>query len=658
MDSPFPVTPTEESRFALILDDAVSAEFVDELWRFRNFSSVQTWLEKNQYLLSARIDSYKTNSYSGLNGASGFAEVTMEISLSSHAGTHSFMVSALRDATADNEAAALTQAEKDLATFVGIKLMRGVDNLSAAEVADDTDGVPASPVPRDQRDFLFVAEISLTHVFPVFYKYYDSNPVGQLTLVNRGDKSVSGVAATLYVPQYMDAPKTMAIDAPLMPGDTRTVDLNALFTNSILEVTEGTRVAASIDLAYIVDGRDYAQSFVETVQVHDRNAMTWDDDRKCAAFITAREPAVLALSNNVVAVVQQLRGDAVVQALRYAIAFHEVLRLIGIAYVTDPHTPYVSLSATTDVVDFLKFPRQTLQYRAGDCDDLSLLYASLFESVGIETALITTPGHLYMAFSLGISPRQGRSMFSQAGSTIELDGKSWVPIEVTERGRFVDAWQTGAREWNENFRLGTARMLPVGEAWEVYEPVGLPAADLQLAMPTDSEIADAFETELSRFIEQEVFVRAERIKERIAASGADPGTVNSLGVLYAQFGLSDEAEAEFLRAIDIRPDYLPATVNLANLKYVNGDHQAALALFERALEGEPDSAHALLGKARAAYALSAYSVARSAYRDLASLDPALASAHTHLESQALGSDRASATTGAIGAIEWLGAREE
>ena len=33
--------------------------------------------------------------------------------------------------------------------------------------------------------------------------------------------------------------------------------------------------------------------------------------------------------------------------------------------------------------------KQTLEYRAGDCDDLSILYSALLESVGVETAFIT-----------------------------------------------------------------------------------------------------------------------------------------------------------------------------------------------------------------------------------------------------------------------------
>jgi transglutaminase-like putative cysteine protease len=35
-------------------------------------------------------------------------------------------------------------------------------------------------------------------------------------------------------------------------------------------------------------------------------------------------------------------------------------------------------------------------YRAGDCDDLSILYCSLLEAIGIRTAFVTIPGHIFM----------------------------------------------------------------------------------------------------------------------------------------------------------------------------------------------------------------------------------------------------------------------
>ena len=60
-------------------------------------------------------------------------------------------------------------------------------------------------------------------------------------------------------------------------------------------------------------------------------------------------------------------------------------------YTPNPKTPYEQVSKQKDVIDFLQFPRETFQYKAGDCSDLSILYGSLFQAVGIDAAFITIP---------------------------------------------------------------------------------------------------------------------------------------------------------------------------------------------------------------------------------------------------------------------------
>ena len=64
-----------------------------------------------------------------------------------------------------------------------------------------------------------------------------------------------------------------------------------------------------------------------------------------------------------------------------------------------------------NAVDFLQFPRQTLVYGAGDCDDISILYNSLLESVGIRTAFITIPGHKLVEWQISrIANNRGREI--------------------------------------------------------------------------------------------------------------------------------------------------------------------------------------------------------------------------------------------------------
>jgi len=78
----------------------------------------------------------------------------------------------------------------------------------------------------------------------------------------------------------------------------------------------------------------------------------------------------------------------------------------GIAYVQDPDSPISRTLGRAETVDTVRFPRLTLMNRTGDCDDTTALVCSLLESVGVRTAIATTPGHIFMAFDTGEPPER------------------------------------------------------------------------------------------------------------------------------------------------------------------------------------------------------------------------------------------------------------
>lgn len=306
-----------------------------------------------------------------------------------------------------------------------------------------------------------------------------------------------------------------------------------------------------------------------------RNALTWDDDRKACAFVTSKDPGVLGFAKQVDSLVKGKGGQAVSPTLLAGIGVHEALRLYGIQYASDPKTPYTELSQKKQEADFLAFPRETFLYRSGDCDDLSILYASLFESLGIETAFITVPGHIFMAFCLGMDPSEAKSTFSRVEDLIFQNGKTWIPIEVTARSEgFLLAWQEGAKEWREFDSRQQAGFLPIRDGWQSYEPVGLPGTQL-LSLPADDKVVDAFTKETTRFIEREIYPRVAAIQAEIKSTNESPKAVNKLGVLYARYGQYDTAERELLRAIR-GDEYMPALLNLGNIYYLKGDAENAL----------------------------------------------------------------------------------
>ena len=251
-------------------------------------------------------------------------------------------------------------------------------------------------------------------------------------------------------------------------------------------------MSANVFVDYTVAGAQRRQEYTETLRINNRNAMNWEDDQRAAAFVTARDPTVLKFSRNVTAMLKGKASSALNAKLLLAMGMHEALCLYGLEYVVDPTTPFIEFSQKKDAVDFLQFPQQTLEYKAGDCDDLSILYCAILESVGVDTAFITVPGHIYMAASLDMNPEEARRVFLRPDDLVFRGGRTWLPLEVTLRdGDFLKAWDSGAKQWRENLARGAAELLPVKECWEKYEAVGFSSAVVSIAMPADDQVAKA-----------------------------------------------------------------------------------------------------------------------------------------------------------------------
>ena len=490
-------------------------------------------------------------------------------------------------------------------------------------------------------------------IFPVFYKYYDDHPIGKATLKNSGSIAATDISLDVQVKQFMDAPKACAVPSQLKGGESKSFDLYALFTDKVFEVTEGTKVAVEMQLKYRAGGKQYTRTQVETMRIQFRNAMTWDDDRKASAFVTARDPAIMGFAKNVSSLVKGRVNKGIDANLLTGLALHEALRLCAVSYQVDPRSPYVELHARKQEVDFLQFPRETLNYRAGDCDDLSILYAALLESLGVPTAFITVPGHIFIAFALAMDAGEAQRSFAKPEDLCLQGTTAWIPLEVTDRtGGFLSAWQQGAKQWREFFPRGQAGFYPNAESWKMYEPAALPGSAGSIPFPAEAQLVQACQQEMGRFVDREILPQVQELQVKIQASNGQASMVNKLGVLYARFGLNDKAREEFERILK-KEEYTPALVNLGTLFFQSGDMQKALAYCERASRKEPDNAKVLLSLARVNHALENYAAAQKVYARVKVLDPVLAEKHTYLDMKGDDASRAAGADAVRENVIWV-----
>jgi hypothetical protein len=340
-------------------------------------------------------------------------------------------------------------------------------------------------------------KIEQYRVFPVSYAWYEKNSVAKVRITNNEPNTITNVNLTFFLERYMKAGTVFAGLPRLLPGESAEFPVTALFNESMLDLTENINSNPVVIIDYQSLGAKRQASFPVQMPIYHRNAFVWDDDRRAAAFVSARVPAASLFAKYTASAVRRSlaenpgRFGNVPQNVLLAAALFEALNLYGINYVIDPASSYVELSENPAALDSLNYPYQTLMYRGGDCDDLSILYCSLLEVLDIPTAFITVPGHIYAAFDTGI-----QSGLAFDSPLIEYGGKLWAPVEITVPGEgFAEAWRIGGREWQT---AGEERRLyPMQDSWELYQPVSVPGAGERLPeMPEEREIVRRLTAEM------------------------------------------------------------------------------------------------------------------------------------------------------------------
>jgi hypothetical protein len=498
---------------------------------------------------------------------------------------------------------------------------------------------------------LELLDIKLAPLFPVLYKYYDTHPVGTTLLRNYEKREAEDISIQLFVDRYMDNPMEIGGISNLASGEERVIDLFSLFTEDMMEITEGTKASAKISLFYTMGGKSYTVDYTPVLEFHNRNALMWDDDRKIASFVTAKDPEILSFSKNVMTWVQETVNPAVDENLQKGMAIFEAIKSYGIRYEVDPATPFTEFSEQKTAIDFLQFPRQTLQYTNGDCDDLTSLYTSLLEAVGVETAVITIPGHIYGAFALKSSPEVARQTFSQPEEFIIIGNKVWVPVEITMvQESFEKAWQTGAREWRENDSKDQSMLFPTRTSWQIYQAVGFREGS-PIQLPDRAEVSAEFVKNINGFVEREIYPQESRIKAQMDQSNDENKYVNKLAVLYARYGFYDRA-LPLLMEIVQNYEYKPALMNLGNIFFVRQDFESARAYYQRVLDIDANNKIAILGISRCSHELEDYNMSGRTYQKLKTIDPNLAGRFTYLDLRDEEATRAADATGMKNIVVW------
>lgn len=310
-------------------------------------------------------------------------------------------------------------------------------------------------VGKDRPALAVIEHVGLmSEIYPASSKVYAFTPIGTARVRNNTEKNVTA-KVSFYIPEVMNAPTEMA---PYVIGPEEIVEIpfNAIFNSDIdsvkkLSIYEGTVFVKAEITA------EYDDKYQTRVLVRGRN--DWNGNvESLHYFVKPGDLSVLEFSRNALHEEKNLLDTTSSDILSFEKArtiFNAMARTVR--YVNDP-----KLSR-----DFVQYPAETLARHGGDCDDITVCYASLLMSVGISTAFIdvlpqdtTGEAHLYLMFDTGIAPHNAQIVSENTKRYIIRRGEKnvetvWIPVETTLlTNGFSEAWNTGAEQFYRDAEVG------------------------------------------------------------------------------------------------------------------------------------------------------------------------------------------------------------
>jgi hypothetical protein len=289
-------------------------------------------------------------------------------------------------------------------------------------------------------------------VYPSSFESFAYRPIGKARIRNLSEKPIDA-RVSFFVERFMDAP-TESRSVTVSPGGTAEVELTAIFNERVKLLTASVVREANVTVT-ATPAETYDDRANTPVLFRGRNE--WDGNvRSLRFFVTPDDPDILKCSRDILLQSHEAEVGPGMEPFTKARAL--INGFSGkLIYVSDP-----TLSA-----DYVQYPSETLKLRGGDCDDMTVCFASLLGSIGISTAFIDVvppgnPGkaHIYLLFDTGLDSRYGASIAENPKRYVLRKNRTgqetvWIPIETTVIARgFDETWTAGAQEYFDEVELG------------------------------------------------------------------------------------------------------------------------------------------------------------------------------------------------------------
>jgi len=494
---------------------------------------------------------------------------------------------------------------------------------------------------------LQLSDVKLGPTYPAMRGYYAETGLGEISIENTEKVAITDVQVQFLQTGYMDSPTLSSTVARIAPRGSTIVPVKAVFNDRIFSGEGARKVTGELILSYKRSGKPAEQRIPVTYELLDRRAISWDDDRKVAAFVTPQDSAL----KNFTAHLGRIFRDASLpnwnQSMQVAMQTFAGLSTLDLLYQEDASSPFTKVKGASQAVDLVNAARETLARRYGDCDDLTVLFCSMLETRNVESGFITVPGHILPAFNTGVRASDYAQVHPDRSMTIPVEGELWIPVEATMlsgKNSFIEAWKRGAEYWNAN--EGSRVFNSTRKAQLVFGPIPLEERDLGLQYGDVKRTSSLYTSAVDEI--GDLVIKAFRASAEKSGNKQD---FNRLGILAASLDRMKDAEDAFARALKLDAKFLPAVVNLGNLQFLRKEYSKAASTYKGALAQSTTvslpktSLTLLINLARTYSALGQPSLARETYAKAVNIDPERAKAFAYLGNADGSTSRASEAVG-------------
>ena len=255
-------------------------------------------------------------------------------------------------------------------------------------------------------------------IYPVFANY--------ASLQRQNDRHFGVVTVTISNPTGDELRQRVSVQVPgwsdqetqiadLAAGASQTLTFAPSFLPRFYHNHEIVAATARVSIADMEGGSVYETT--APVRIRSSEDIYWGPGFKYAPFIAswvtphdARVEAVLAKAKQYT-VDHRLpgyedwknTGEQERETYREAQAIYTALQRMGLSYVKSS----VTLGGHRDYSERVRMPQVSLGQSSMNCIDAAVMYASLFENLGMDAKVIIVPGHAYV----GVRVAQGSPKF-------------------------------------------------------------------------------------------------------------------------------------------------------------------------------------------------------------------------------------------------------